>query len=195
MPEANNHIEKKLIQDLKKGDSSAFDELYQLYARRIYRFAFSFLKNKPDAEEIVQEVFIRVWENREKVKEYYSFRAFLFQIGYHIIIDKFREQLKEKEFIELLKANAVVSESDTDRKVDFADLNEQYRNEIENLPERRKTIYKMSRFDGLTYREIAEKLKISPKTVENQMVSALKHLRKKLGPETLLTLMFYYLFV
>lgn len=195
MPEKNNHIETKLIQGLRRGESRAFDEIYHLYSRRVYRFAYSFLKNKPDAEEIVQEVFLRIWKNRKKIVEYYSLKAFLFTISYNIIIDKFRERVKENKYREFLKENTITSDSDMDKKIEYADLNELYTKAIEHLPQRRQMIYKMHRFEGLTYNEIAKKLEISVKTVENQMTSALKYLRKKLGPETLLTLLFFYLLV
>lgn len=195
MPEKNNHIEKELIHGLKRGESRAFDEIYHLYSRRVYRFAYSFLKNKTDSEEIVQEVFFRIWKSRKKIIEYYSLKSFLFTISYNIIIDKFRERIKEKKYSEFLKENAKTSDSETDKKIEFSDLNELYNNAIEHLPRRRKMIYKMHRFDGLSYNEIAKKLEISTKTVENQMASALKYIRRKLGPETLLTVLFFYLLV
>jgi RNA polymerase sigma-70 factor (family 1) len=194
VPEANKHIEQKLVARLNKSESRAFDEVYNLYAGRIYHFAYSFLKNKQDSEGVVQEVFLRVWKNRKKIDEYYSLKAFLFTISYNLIIEKFRERVKDSEYKKFLEKNAIHFGYETDKKIEYSDLNESYKNVVEHLPERRKTIYKMHRFEGFSYREIAKKLHISTKTVENQMTSALKFIRERLGPETLAAVLFYFLF-
>ncbi len=195
MPGTNNHIEQRLVVRLRKGESRAFDEIFNLYSRRIYHFAYSFLKNKQDSEGIVQEVFLRVWKNRKNIDEYYSLKAFLFTISYNLIIDKFRERVKDIKYREFLKKNAINFEFETDKKIEYSDLNELYTNAVEHLPKRRKIIYKMHRVEGLSYREIAKKLHISIKTVENQMTSALKFIRERLGHETLAAVLFYFLVV
>jgi len=195
MSDINDHIEKEIMLRLRKGESRAFDIIFHLYAKRICHFAYSFLKNKQDSEEVVQEVFLRIWKNRKNTDEYYSFKSYLFTISYNVIIDKFRERLKDKKYIAYLKDNAITCESDIEKKIDYSDLNELYNNAVELLPKRRRIIYKMHRIKGLPYQEIAKKLNISPKTVENQMTSALKYLREKLGPETLASVLFYFLIV
>ncbi len=190
----NNLLEKDIVQRLKSGEVQAFDEIYNLYSKRIYRFAYSFLKTKVNAEEIVQEVFLRVWENRAKINKYYSFKAFLFTISHNIIIDNFRENLKEQKYVEFLKENAVVFHSDTEKSMEYSELNKMYWDAIDLLPERRRLIFKLHRIEGLSYSEISQKLNISNKTVENQMSSALKFLKEKLGSYFLSALLFYYLF-
>ncbi len=195
MPGTNNHIEQRLVVRLRKGESRAFDEIFNLYSGSVYRFAYSFLKNKQDSEGIVQEVFLRVWKNRKKIDEYYSLKAFLFTISYNLIIDRFRERVKDVEYKKILKKNAINFEFSTDKKIEYSELNESYENAVEHLPKRRKIIYKMHRIEGLSYREIAKKMHISTKTVENQMTSALKFIRERLGPETLAAVLFYFLIV
>jgi len=195
MPDKNINIEQRLVIRLRKSESRAFDEIFNLYSRRVYRFAYSFLKNKQDSEGIVQEVFLRVWKNRKKIDEYYSLKAFLFTISYNLIIDRFRERVKDVKYKEFLKKNAINFECETDIKIEYSELNELYTNAVENLPERRKMIFKMHRVEGLSYREIAEKMHISVKTVENQLSSALKFIRERLGPETLTAVLFYFLVV
>lgn len=190
----NNLLEKDIVQRLKSGEVQAFDEIYNLYSKRIYRFAYSFLKTKVNAEEIVQEVFLRVWEKRAKINKYYSFKAFLFTISHNIIIDNFRENLKEQKYVEFLKENAVVFHSDTEMSMEYSELNKMYWDAIDLLPERRRLIFKLHRIEGLSYSEISQKLNISNKTVENQMSSALKFLKEKLGSYFLSALLFYYLF-
>jgi RNA polymerase sigma-70 factor (ECF subfamily) len=190
----NNLLEKDIVQRLKSGEVQAFDEIYNLYSKRIYRFAYSFLKTKVNAEEIVQEVFLRVWEKRAKINKYYSFKAFLFTVSHNIIIDNFRENLKEQKYVEFLKENAVVFHSDTEMSIEYSELNKMYWDAIDLLPERRRLIFKLHRIEGLSYSEISQKLNISNKTVENQMSSALKFLKEKLGSYFLSALLFYYLF-
>src|SRR6056297_733997 len=177
----DNEVDKDLVHLLKKGDIKAFDELFSKYGRRIYFFAFSFLKNKEDSEGIVQETFFRIWKNRKKIDEYCSFRSFLFTISHHLIMDHFREKVKQKEFLDFLRSKAQIKDLTTDKEVDFQGLNERYHCLVEQLPSRRKQIYKMARFEGCSNTEIAKKLKISVNTVENQMSAALSFLRKKLG--------------
>ena len=187
--------EKKLVELLKKVDIGAFDELFALYSKRIYCFALSYLKNREDSECIVQEVFYRIWKHRHKVNEHYSFKSFLFTISYNLIMDRFRQKMKDSESLEALISRAKDSDSSTDETIDFNSLHERYWKLVEQLPIRRKMIYKLSRLEGYTYKEIASRLKISVNTVENQMGIALKYLRNNLGQESFLILLFYYLFV
>ena len=187
--------EKKLVGLLKKGDIGAFDELFAWYSKRIYCFALSYLKNREDSEGIVQEVFFRVWKNRHKVNEHYSFKSFLFTISYNLIMDRFRQKMRDNEFLEVLMSKAKGSDYSTDDTVDFHSLHERYWELVEQLPPRRKKIYKLSRLEGCSYKEISNRLEISINTVENHMGAALKYLRNNLGQESFIILLFYYLFV
>ena len=195
MQDASKHSEEKIIRRLRKGESSAFDEVYHQYSRNVYRFAYSFLKNRQDSEEVMQEVFLKVWRNRNTLNEYYSLKAYLFSISHNVIIDEFRKRLKDGKYKEFLKNRAELSSMDTENSIEFNELNERYSDAVEHLPEKRKKIFKLSREDGFSYKEIADKLNISPKTVENQMSQALKYLRSKLEPETLPVLLFYFMFI
>ena len=187
--------EKELIASLKKGESRAFDDLFNLHSIRVFRFAYSFLKNREDSEEIVQEVFLRVLEKRSRISDSFSFKAYLFSISHNIIIDRFRLHIRDQKYLEYLKANAKTADNVTDKSVEFASLDQLHREAVYQLPPRRKLIYNMNRNEGLSYTEIAKSLHISKNTVENQMSLALKFIRNKLGPESLLTVLFYYLFI
>ncbi len=187
--------EKKLVELLKKSDIGAFDELFAWYSKKIYCFALSYLKNREDSEGIVQEVFFRIWKNRHKVNEHYSFKSFLFTISYNLIMDRFREKMKDQVFLDELISKANDADSSTDDSVNFHSLNEHYWQLVEQLPPRRKKVYKLSRLEGCSYKEISTRLKISVNTVENHMGAALKYLRNNLGQESFVILLFYYLFV
>lgn len=187
--------DKKLVRLLKRGDRRAFEDLFYKYGQRIYFFAFSFLKNKEDSEGIVQETFYRIWKNRNKIDEFCSFRSFLFTISYNLIMDQFRTRIKEQEFLDMMKSKVWQKELSTSKDVDFHILNAHYQKLIEQLPARRKQIFKMARFEGLSYKEISKRLDISVNTVENQMATALSFLRKNLGEESFVALLFCYLFI
>ena len=182
------------VKKLKEHSVSAFDSLFNKYSNKLYRFSYSLLKNAQDAEEIVQETFLRVWKKREHIDTKKSFKAFLFTISHNLIIDRLREKLKEKEFRQFLINNYIESEPEKINEHDFNQLSETIRVAVEELPAKRKKIYKMSREEGLSNREIAQKLDISVKTVENQINLSLKQLRIRLGKQALMVSVFLSLF-
>ncbi|MDJ1480677.1 MULTISPECIES: RNA polymerase sigma-70 factor [Xanthocytophaga] len=170
--------EKNLIQRLKLSDRQVFHVIFDLYAKKIYYFSFDYLKSKEDAEEIVQEAFIRLWEKRETLKEEYSLSGFLFTITYRLIMDYFR---KRKTISEAQKQlfHVLTDESyQTEEELLYQELEALYQQAIDQLPPRRKEIFILSRKEGLTYQEIAAQLQISPKTVEHQLSESLHFMRE-----------------
>jgi len=186
---------KSIINGIIKGEVKAFDKIFEIYNQKLYRFAKSILKNREDAKDVVQEVFVRIWQNRNEIKEYSTFKSYLFTIAYNIIVDHFRKRLKDKKYKDFLEANINEVDSSQEKHIEFSDLNKLYEQSVEQLPPRRKLIYKMNRNEGLTYKEIAERLNISRNTVRNQMAKTLQFLRKKIGKETLLVMLFCHLFI
>ena len=161
-----SELEIKLVSRLRSDYVRAFDGLYRIYSGRLYRFAFSLLKNTEDAEGIVQETFLRVWEKRDNIDTTRSFKSWLFTISYHLIIDKLRLRLKEKEYLSQLDRYFNISELTSDQEADYNILKSQIDKIVEDLPEKRKFIYKLSREKGLSHKEISEQLNISVKTVD-----------------------------
>ena len=180
---------------IKKGDLRAFDLLYDQYSQRLYGFAFSMLKNKEDAKEIVQDTFLKLWSKRNEIDTSYSLKSFLFSISYNITIDLIRRRSKDAEFLGHLKTYFSEEGNKTDELLIFNELTERLGKLLNELPEQRKKIYLMSREEGLGYKEIAGQLGIAVKTVENQINLALKHIRKNLGTNSFLLLLFFFLFV
>lgn len=187
--------DQQYVKKLKEHNVPAFDSLFNKYSNKLYRFSFSLLKNAEDAEEIVQETFYRVWKRRRQIDITKSFKAYLFTISHNLIIDRLREKLKEKEFRESLLKNFEETEVQKINEEDFAELSELIRVAVEELPSKRKEIYKLSREEGLSNREIAQKLGITVKTVENQINLSLKHLKNRLGKQALTVSFFLSLFV
>ena len=189
-----SQLEIKLISRLRNSDVKAFDQLFRNYSRNLFRFAFSLLKNKDDAEGIVQEVFLRVWNKRADIDSNRSFKSWLFTISYNLIIDELRLRLKEKEYINHLEKFFNTQDIITENEADYNLLKSQIDEVMEKLPDKRKMIYRLSRVEGLSNKEISEKLSISVKTVENQINLAIKFLKFSLGKDLLAATLFISLF-
>ena len=196
MPDSGKKINSETIKRFKIDDMSAFDIIYRTYSKKLYRFAYSIIKVKPDAEGIVHEVFIKVWEKRNRIDEYLSFESYLFTITYNTTISFIRKKVKENKYIEYLKSIQNPSiQSKIIPEIEYKELKDKSEKIIGLLPMRQKQIYKLSREEGLTYKEIAAKLSISVNTVETHMERALKSIREKLGNVSIVLLILYYLFI
>lgn len=187
--------DKAYVECLKKDDFSAFDSLFRKYSPSLYAFALSITRNSFAGEEITQLVFLKVWEKRAQINEHLSFKSFLFSVAYHETISWLRKENSEKlrvgEYVQL--AGSVTNE--TEQTVEFRNIELIAQSLIAEMPEKRREIFRLSREQGFSNKEIAETLNISVKTVENQMTSALKYLREKLGKHDILGLLFYFLMI
>ena len=185
--------ESLLVHNLSKGNLLAFNTLYKEYSYRLYRFAFGYLKSEEEAEELVQEVFTIIWEKRKDLREELSFKSFLFTIAFNIIRKHFRTKAYLAEYFKTGISDDL--DLQTSQKISYDSLY-QYVNEIVNqLPARRKEIFIASRFQGLSIKEISEKLNINHKTVENQLTDALKFIRTNLNKESIPVILFLALFI
>ncbi|WKN42109.1 RNA polymerase sigma-70 factor [Tunicatimonas pelagia] len=170
--------ESALVLQLSQGQSVAFEALFRIYYSRLYRFAYSLLRSAEDAEEILQDVFIQVWEKRQQLDPESSFSSYLFTCTKHKALNVIRHRVYERQYQSQSSANAI--STDTEEQIYFQELQEATQNAVDALHPQRKRIFKMSREEGLTYREIAQALGISQKTVENHLGLALKDLRRSL---------------
>lgn len=173
--------DKILVSQLKQGDKKAFEQIFKKYSERIYYFSIKYLKLKEDAEEITQEVFVRLWNRRFDLKTELSFSSYLFMIAKNAVIDMLRKRQKESVFNEDINSGVESSSHDDSKSIEYNELHEIIQNSIQELPQKRRQIYLLSRDEGLTYKQIAEKLNISIKTVESHMRLALQQLKKSVG--------------
>ncbi len=194
MEEFINTDDKQLVLELRSGELNAFDTLFYKYKDKLFRFAFSLLKDEEDASEIVQEVFIRIWTKRMEVDSGKSFKSFLFKISYNLIMDELRLRLKNENYRKYLASYFDTVSYDLDSQVNYDTLLNKLRSAVEEMPAIRKQIYVLSRDIGLSNKEIAEKLGITKKTVENQINLALKHIKSHLGKDILCVILFIFLF-
>jgi RNA polymerase sigma-70 factor (ECF subfamily) len=191
----NNDITQELIIRLKKGDMLAYDQIYHRYSHKLYSFVYRILKDEADSEDIVQEVFIKIWELREKLDDHKLLDSFIFTIAYNSSIGLIRKRISSSKYREHLRIDSVIQfQANSFNEIEFNELNRQVEKLIENLPDRQKHVYLSHRDLGLTYPEIAEEMGISKNTVENHMVRALKYLRQNLKNYLPVTRFFLFLF-
>ena len=184
-----------LVSELKKGNVAAFDELFEIYGKRIHHFAYGYLKSQDDAEEIVQDVFFRIWEKREELKPELSFKAYLFKISYNYILQCFEKARKRQAYKDLIIEEALTSVPDLDERIDYQTLLDKLDRIIDQLPARQKEIFIRRKKEGQSVKDIAKTLDLSPKTIENHLTEAMKRVRKQFGDENLSMILFYVLFV
>jgi RNA polymerase sigma-70 factor (ECF subfamily) len=155
-----------------------------------------YLKQDEDAEEIVQEVFVKIWESRSKIDIYASFESFLFTIAYNSTISLLRKRMSENKSREYLKSlQQIDSEDQVIDEIRFKELNHQIHSLLEQLTPRQREIFLLSREDGLTHKEIAEKLDISENTVNNHLVTILKFLKSHIDNSLAVNALFMCLFL
>ena len=186
----------ELLNLLKEGDMLAFDAIYERYCKRIFAFVVRYVKSETDAEEIVQEVFLKIWENKNKIDVYSSFESYIFTISYNSTISLLRKRVTEKKYIDYLK-NLQVAENvfELTDEVYYTELNGQIQSLLSELTPRQKEIFLLSREEGLTHDEIAKKLGISSNTVKNHIVTTLNFLRANIDNGLVINVFFAYLFL
>ncbi|MGE4587047.1 MAG: RNA polymerase sigma-70 factor [Mangrovibacterium sp.] len=187
---------KELLILLKKGDIKAFDAIYHRYSYRLFRFALKYLREEADAEEIVQEVFVKIWEKRKFIDTAYSFNSFLFTIAYNSTISLVRKKIREKEHLLRMSIRQPAECSvDIIDELNYRELSSQIQSLLNELSPRQREIYKLSREKGLTLEEIASQLNLSVHTVKNHLVLALSFLRSHLDRSIMVNMLFISLFL
>lgn len=188
-------IDESLVKQFANGDMKAFDNIYSTFNQKLQKFIFTLIKTESDTEDIVQEVFVKVWENREKLKKYSSLDSYLFSIAYNTTISLLRTRVKENKYVEFIKSVQIeVDEPDFVEGFNSDEMNEKINLLIEKMPPRQREVFKMKYFQNCSYKEIAETLDISINTVENQIVKSHKFLKENLGKTYLSILFFIHLF-
>lgn len=186
----------ELILLIQKDDRVAFYHIYERYSKRLFGFVLRYIKQKEDAEEIVQEVFVKIWESRNKIDAYSSFESFLFTIAYNTTISLLRKRSSEKIYLEYLKSLQQCANSpDLIDEIQYNELNNRVQTLLNELTPRQKEIFQLSREDGLSHDEIAKKLDISVNTVKKHMGNTLAFLKSQIDSSLTINLLFAYLFL
>lgn len=182
MAEEGTHNESKLIASLRSGSVHAFDALYDMYYRRIYGYCLNFTKSQKDTEDIVQEVFIKLWLNRKSIYVDESISNYLFSIAKNKLISILRTNIGSphyEDYIDYCETIGTEDESLLEYK-EFADMVERG---ISKLPPMQQRIVRLSKFAYMSNKEIAHLCNITEQTVKNQLVSGLKRIRSYLDSQ------------
>ncbi len=175
--------EPKLVLDLKNGDKNSFNFLYKKYYKTLFYFTLKYLKCKEDSEEIVQNIFFKIWERRADLNENFNFKSYLFQIAVNDIYNKFKKNIHEKKYHDYIKEASGDPEyfAVSDNRFDFQDILALVKRAIDKFPPQRKLIFTLNKIEGFSNSEIAEMLNVSIRTIENQVFRGGKHLRAELA--------------
>jgi RNA polymerase sigma-70 factor (family 1) len=173
--------ETELLLRLQNGDEAAFASLFYAYKDKLLGFAFSFTHSEERAEDVVQEVFLKIWQSREKIAEVDNFNAFVYRIAQNYAIDELRRFSKETLS---LSSHFTADEVVVNGPVEDL-LNKEIRQKIDEavsqLPPQQKIIYTLHNEDGFKYEEIASQLDLSVSTIRNHMSQAMRNIRKVLS--------------
>ncbi len=187
-----NISDSELALRISGGQKSAYQELFERYAPRIYKFSFSYLKNKADSEELVQEVFLKIWEKREMLDHSKNVKSLIFKIAVNTIYDFIRRKNIENTFSDFTKANSEVKSDNTWQSVIYEDMKQNLQGLVEQLPIQQQKIFHLSKTEGLSNKEIAVKLNLSKRTVENHLYRAISYLKEHFKEESIIALLFFY---
>lgn len=190
---ASNINDQELSRLLGHGSKDAFRVLYLRYGLKIRKFAQTYLKQEQDSEELVQDVFLKLWDKKEILNGSGNLKAFIYKIAVNSIYDFIRRKNIKQAFWDYTKDGANMSEQTWDEVV-FNDMLFHVNRLIEKMPDQRRKIFVMSKEEGLTNDEIAEVLRLSKRTVENQLYRAVSFLKKNISFNSFYSALFFYLF-
>jgi RNA polymerase sigma-70 factor (family 1) len=177
---AANYNEQALLSLIANGDRKAFAKIYTTYLSNLYRYVFLFTKSEEETREIIQEIFIKLWESREKLPEIGSFENYVFRMVKNRLLDKIRQlQIRQRVHLEI-KRSRISSENTTGDQCAYREYYKVVQQAIEKLPPKRKLIFRLNIENGLSQDEIAAKLSISKSVVQKQIYSASHFVKKYL---------------
>lgn len=172
-----DRIEKELLDGLKENNPSAFDAIYHYYSKSLYIYLLHKLKDPEHCNDVLQDIFITLWEKRDDLQIEVSLKAYLYQAARFKIVDIYRKDAKYQKYLANLADYIIVDPSTITDRIDNRKKLQEIETAVNNLPERMKEIFILSRFKHQTTRDIASKTNLSPQTVKNQISKALRILR------------------
>ena len=183
--------DQKLALLIRSEEKDAFHELFNRYAPRIYKFAFSYLKNRSDAEEIVQNVFLKIWEKRSSINASENIKAFIFTVTANKIYDFIRRKNLEHRFHNHTILNQGNHENNSWNSIVYKEVQQTISNLANKLPSQQQKVFNLSKMEGLTNDEIAMKMGLSKRTVENDLYRAVSFLKQNFKNESFITFLFF----
>lgn len=181
MSSNSNSDQSKLLLELSQGSELAFTKLYNQYKNVVFSAALKITKSRILAEEVVQDVFLKIWQNHENLAEITNIENYLFIISRNHIFDMIRKIARDSAVVSNVNYKST-SANDTDEAIKDDQYNIILNQIVDQLPPQQQKIYKMAKWDGLSHQKIGEDLGISTETVKKHMAQALKFVRIKISP-------------
>jgi len=169
--------EKELLSQLKLGNEEAFEQLYHIYSLQIFKKLLRLVKQEEVTKELLQDVFLRIWEKREMIDPDKSFRAYLYRIAQNLVVDLFRRAAYDRKLLEHLIAATTELYNPIEEVSNLNDSNAILQHAIDSLPPQRRKIYTLCKIEGKSYDEVSQLLGISTSTISDHIVKATKSLK------------------
>ena len=186
MNDCKNLDDVELLQLLKRSNNDAFTELYERYWQKMYAVAAHKLKNLTDAEEVVQDIFLEIWKRRESLNITSKLSSYLAAAVTYKVINVLAKRHVQQKYSLYATGQSTEADFSTINWLGFEELKDQLLKHVANLPEKCQLVFKLSREEGFTHKEIATELGISKKTVEGHLSKATQLLKMNLIPNALL---------
>ncbi len=187
MTERFSNSDVSLVRRLKENDKPAFELIFNKFSKKLYYFTLNYVHSQAETEEIIQNVFVALWENRDMLNESFPIQSYLYKVTINHIYNYFKHQLVRRRYAENMILEGTDEDKEAAQGILTNDLGEIVDKIIGELPLRQQVIYRLSRTEGLCHAEIAMRLGLSVRSVENQIYRALKYIREKLNRESILT--------
>jgi RNA polymerase sigma-70 factor (ECF subfamily) len=188
----SNLTEKQLLDRLRKGDDKAFERIYETYWERLYGYAYNRLQSKEAVEELLQEVFISLWEKRNHLEIHTSLSAYLSAAIRYSVYKYIASMQVRKQYAQVARQTLSVEDDSTRQMLSFEEFKNALEKQISSLPPTCRLVFTLSREENLSLKQIGEKLQISPKTAEVHIGRALKSLRIGLSEFLSILLLLYF---
>ena len=172
--------EQELLKRVAAGDRKAFTQLYTGWLNNVHDYVHFFTRSAETTEELVQEIFIKIWEHHHRLAAVRSFKSYLFRIAKNTVIDHVRHQQVRHKVLRNLEQQAITAHTDTEQQLTYTAYYNTVQAAIERLPEKRKLIFRLSTQEGLSHDEIATLLHISKSVVKKQLYAAFDFVRQYL---------------
>lgn len=181
--------EQYLIKRLKQGDAEAFTVLFQRYYKDLVLFGGLFLPDQAICEDIVQSIFLKLWRDRVSLDIETSLKSFLLKAVRNSCLDEIRHRNVVQEHVSYVSQYPSLYELDTENYILFSDLHTHLQKALDNMSPELRQVFEMSRLEGLKYKEIAERLNVSERTVEVRISKAIQFLKRELKDFTIILLL------
>ena len=173
-----DELQQKLLNQLSRGEEPAFNALYKAYSRPLFLRVVNMIKSEDDAQEIIQELFIKLWQNRETINSIKSFQAYVYTIANNLVYNYFRKISYDQSLIDKLLLNAASHYLDGQELLENKESAEIFQKAINQLSPQCKKVFQLCKIEGKSHKEVAQLMGISMPTVNSHMTNAVKSIRE-----------------